>query len=119
MTQGVWADLVPLDTPAGCSLYFPTLIGERRAAVKRENMYRPYRLTEVRPQTGGVEALVNGPGIPETGVRYWFVTEPEAQTFLENLNFSYNEAKQLASWRKQGSKNGRGSFRSPFAVLAH
>ena len=81
-------------------------------------MHRPYRLTEVRPQTGGVEALLNGPGIPGTGVRYWFGSEQEAHTFLENLNFSYNEAKQLASWRKQGCKSERGSSRSPEAVLA-
>ena len=34
--------------------------------------------------------------------------EQEAHTFLENLNFSYNEAKQLASWRKQGCRSERG-----------
>jgi hypothetical protein len=80
-------------------------------------MHLPYRFSEVRPQPGGVEALVTGPGIPGTGVRYWFVTEQEAHTFLENLNFSYSEAKQLASCRKQSCRNERGGFRSPEAVL--
>lgn len=80
---------------------------------------RTYCLLALRQmQTGVFEAIIGGPGISTSGVLYWFGTEQEAHTFLENLNFSYNEAKHLASWRKQGRKNERGSFRSPEPVLA-
>jgi hypothetical protein len=64
-----------------------------------------YQLTAFHQvATGGLECSIAGPGIPTTGIHYWFRTEQEAQTFVENLNSSYIEAKRLASWRKSIQK---------------
>ncbi len=53
--------------------------------------------------------MIVGPGIPAGGVLYWFATENEAQSFIENLNLSYVEAREFAKWRKsaiQGRMTG-------------
>jgi len=61
-----------------------------------------YRIVALRPvENERFEAIVDGPGIPRDGVSYWFTSENEVESFVEDLNLSYIEAKRLASWRKQ------------------
>ena len=48
----------------------------------------------------GYETTIAGPGIPASGLPYWFDSKDEAYIFVENLNLSLSEAKRLAKWRK-------------------
>jgi hypothetical protein len=77
---------------------------------------RRYFLIALRElQTGGFEGNIGGPGISRSGVMYWFETEPEAHSFVENLNLSYSEVKELANWRKARFE---GRTRASFASFA-
>jgi hypothetical protein len=57
-----------------------------------------------RSAVDGLDYIIGGPGIPPSGIRYWFASEDQAKSFIENLNFSYGEAKRLAKLRKAGPK---------------
>jgi hypothetical protein len=60
-----------------------------------------YRIvTMEQSERGGFETRISGPGIPSSGVVYWFENEPEAHCFIENLNLSYFEGKRLLKSRK-------------------
>jgi hypothetical protein len=60
-----------------------------------------YSIVAVRPSAwGGFDVSIGGPGIPGEGVVYWFDHKDEANSFVENLNLLYIEAKQLATWRE-------------------
>ncbi len=48
----------------------------------------------------GFDVTIGGPGIPIGGIDYWFDRKDEANSFVENLNVLYADAKQLAQWRK-------------------
>jgi len=69
---------------------------------------------------GGFEAIIAGPGTSAEGVRYWFETEREAYSFVENLNLSYREARGLARWRKshRRKQNLKHTSRSLQAIAA-
>jgi len=69
--------------------------------VEVPNLMAPYRVAAVRNvQPDGYETTIVGPGIPATGLSYWFGTLDEADSFVQNLNLSYSEAKRLSKWRK-------------------
>jgi hypothetical protein len=60
-----------------------------------------YHVISIHPnEDGGFEATIGGPGIPTGGVRYWFVTEDEPDSFVENLNLSYITSRELAACRR-------------------
>lgn len=52
----------------------------------------------------GIETTISGPGISAAGVPYWFGSQDEADSFVENLNLSYAEGKRLAKWRKSNRR---------------
>jgi hypothetical protein len=49
---------------------------------------------------GGFDVTIGGPGIPIGGIDYWFDREDEVNSFVNNLNVLYADAKQLAKWRE-------------------
>jgi hypothetical protein len=51
-------------------------------------------------------ARILGPGITSPGVQYWFASVEEAQSFVENLNLSYWDGKQLSAIRKRRLSGG-------------
>jgi hypothetical protein len=60
-----------------------------------------YSVLVIRPcASGGIDATIGGPGIPAGGIVYWFDRKDEANSFVENLNLLYADAKQLARWRE-------------------
>ena len=62
---------------------------------------KKYRIVALEQfKKGGLEVRIDGPGIPAAGVMYWFAAREEADSFIENLNISYFEAKQFTKWRK-------------------
>jgi hypothetical protein len=54
--------------------------------------------------SGGFHVTIGGPGIPIGGIDYWFDRKDEANSFVENLNLLYADAKQLAKWRESRSR---------------
>ncbi len=86
---------------------FTTVLNWKSARIGRSRAYTIarimgfYRVVAVQNTAGGgVEAIISGPGISASGVRYWFGGEDEAYSFAENLNLSHSEAKRLAAARK-------------------
>ena len=64
-----------------------------------------YSVVAVRPSaSGGMDVTIDGPGIPVGGVVYWFDRKDEANSFVENLNLLYADAKQLAKWRQSRAR---------------
>ena len=60
-----------------------------------------YRIVAVEQlKKDGLEIKIAGPGIPASGVVYWFASEQEARSFIEILNLSYSESKQFSRWRR-------------------
>ena len=54
--------------------------------------------------SGGFDVTIGGPGIPTGGIDYWFERKDEANSFVENLNLLYADAKQLAKWRESRAR---------------
>jgi hypothetical protein len=54
--------------------------------------------------SGGFDITIGGPGIPIDGIDYWFDRKDEANSFVENLNLLYADAKQLAKWRESSTR---------------
>ena len=64
-----------------------------------------YSVIAARPSaSGGIDVTIGGPGIPVDGVVYWFDRKDEANSFVENLNLLYTDAKQLAKWRESRAR---------------
>ena len=71
-------------------------------AIKRMAIYS---VVAVHPSAdGGIHVTIDGPGIPVGGVVYWFDCKDEANSFVENLNILYSDAKQLAKWRESRAR---------------
>jgi hypothetical protein len=54
--------------------------------------------------SGGFDVTIGGPGIPVGGIDYWFDRRDEVNSFVENLNVLYADAKQLAKWRESQTR---------------
>jgi hypothetical protein len=68
----------------------------------------PYSVVEVRhAATGGIEAIINGPGISPAGIPYWFTAEEQVYPFIENLNLSYREARRLGTCSRRARSRQR------------
>jgi hypothetical protein len=64
-----------------------------------------YSVVAVHPSaSGGIDVTIGGPGIPVSGVVYWFDRKDEVNSFVENLNLLYADAKQLARWRESRAR---------------
>ena len=74
--------------------------------------------------TGGFEVTISGPGIPASGVIYWFDSENEPYSFVENLNILYAGSKEAAKWRESkvrkrtAASPRRAAAASPRAAVA-
>jgi hypothetical protein len=53
----------------------------------------PYRVESLEACSGGVEAVVKGPGIGAAGVRYLLESADEAGTLVDALNRSYAQGR--------------------------
>ena len=71
-----------------------------------------YRVVSVyQAAIGGFEAMIGGPGIPAAGVTYWFDSENEPYSFVENLNILYTSAKEARKWRDSNVRKRLGASR--------
>lgn len=64
-----------------------------------------YSVVAVQPSaSGGLQVTIGGPGIPVSGIVYWFDRKDEINSFVENLNLLYADAKLLAKWRESRAR---------------
>jgi hypothetical protein len=54
--------------------------------------------------SGGFDVTIGGPGIATGGIDYWFDRKDEVNSFVDNLNVLYADAKQLAKWRESQTR---------------
>ena len=71
--------------------------------------------------SGGFDVTIGGPGIPIGGIDYWFDHKDEINSFVNNLNVLYADAKQLAKWRESHTRKriARVASNSPSCAAAH